>query len=363
MTKKLLLSVITVCFSFYAFSQNVGIGEPAPTDKLTITNYAAVSSLRINHMDSISGANAVYIGHDGIGRAMVIENLRATPLNEALQIIQNSASNTAEGIQIDQGLTAAGAGILINQGGTGAGIRVVQAGSSPAGLFQVSSFPSSGAVEADLSTTSGTAFLAKFDGAGGNGYVVDTIGTDGYAFLGKVRTTTTGGASGAVFRGTQSGVGQAMVLSHTGPGGRALEVTKSNSSNSEYTVYFASSGSGSVLDVISSTTSPPLSSLRLASFEYTVSDNSLDHIGVFSRSNPGLTTGFGIGVQGFGGYIGVNGQEASGLLSIAGVFATGDLGASGTKPFIIDHPLDPENKMLRHFALESNEVLNVYRKL
>jgi hypothetical protein len=38
----------------------------------------------------------------------------------------------------------------------------------------------------------------------------------------------------------------------------------------------------------------------------------------------------------------------------AGVFAFGDVGATGGKPFIIDHPLDPENKMLRHFALESN---------
>ena len=39
----------------------------------------------------------------------------------------------------------------------------------------------------------------------------------------------------------------------------------------------------------------------------------------------------------------------------------GNLGASGTKTFVIDHPLDPENKILRHFAIESPEVLNMYR--
>ena len=38
----------------------------------------------------------------------------------------------------------------------------------------------------------------------------------------------------------------------------------------------------------------------------------------------------------------------------------GNLSVSGTKNFRIDHPLDPENKVLHHFAVESNEVLNIY---
>jgi hypothetical protein len=44
-----------------------------------------------------------------------------------------------------------------------------------------------------------------------------------------------------------------------------------------------------------------------------------------------------------------------------GVYAQGDLGASGGKFFMIDHPLDPENKILKHASIESNEVLNIYR--
>jgi hypothetical protein len=44
-----------------------------------------------------------------------------------------------------------------------------------------------------------------------------------------------------------------------------------------------------------------------------------------------------------------------------GVYAAGDLGASGAKPFVIDYPLDPANKILRHYAIESNEVTNMYR--
>ncbi|MDZ7800556.1 MAG: hypothetical protein U5K81_07160 [Trueperaceae bacterium] len=38
----------------------------------------------------------------------------------------------------------------------------------------------------------------------------------------------------------------------------------------------------------------------------------------------------------------------------------GNLSVSGTKSFRIDHPLDPDNRYLHHFAVESNEVLNVY---
>jgi len=41
--------------------------------------------------------------------------------------------------------------------------------------------------------------------------------------------------------------------------------------------------------------------------------------------------------------------------------AGGNLTAAGVKSFKIDHPLYPENKYLYHFAIESNEVLNMYR--
>ena len=68
-------------------------------------------------------------------------------------------------------------------------------------------------------------------------------------------------------------------------------------------------------------------------------------IGVYGLSTP--AAGFGYGVWGAG--------------NNSGVYALGNMTATGTKPFEIDHPLDPENKILRHFALESPEVLNVYR--
>ena len=72
--------------------------------------------------------------------------------------------------------------------------------------------------------------------------------------------------------------------------------------------------------------------------------------------------GNGIGVAGKG-YYGVIGEDRY-LGTIAGangVFSNGNLAATGTKTFQIDHPMDPQNKFLRHFSIESDEVLNVYR--
>jgi len=63
-----------------------------------------------------------------------------------------------------------------------------------------------------------------------------------------------------------------------------------------------------------------------------------------------------IGGSGMVGYLGavVDGNEYA-------VVANGDLAASGSKSFMIDHPLDPENKILKHYCAESPEVLNIYR--
>jgi len=44
-----------------------------------------------------------------------------------------------------------------------------------------------------------------------------------------------------------------------------------------------------------------------------------------------------------------------------GVFALGDYGGSGAKFFFIDHPQDPANKILRHYSIESNEPVLIYR--
>ncbi len=70
--------------------------------------------------------------------------------------------------------------------------------------------------------------------------------------------------------------------------------------------------------------------------------------GVYGRNN--ATSGTIYGVRGY----------ASTAAGGYAVYAAGDLGASGAKPFRIDHPQDPANKYLLHYSTESPEVLNSY---
>lgn len=56
-----------------------------------------------------------------------------------------------------------------------------------------------------------------------------------------------------------------------------------------------------------------------------------------------------------------NGNVGIGTIApSAKLHVVGEITSTGAKAFTIDHPLDPENKLLRHFAIESNEVLNSY---
>jgi len=75
-------------------------------------------------------------------------------------------------------------------------------------------------------------------------------------------------------------------------------------------------------------------------------------VGVWGRV--GSTTGYGV----FG-----DGGPNNGVVGIGdnyGVYAFGRSGASGTKSFRIDHPLDPENKWLQHYCSEGPVPQNVY---
>jgi hypothetical protein len=103
----------------------------------------------------------------------------------------------------------------------------------------------------------------------------------------------------------------------------------------------------------------------------TESDNGTG-VYAISQSSGGITYGVrGITESPDAGAAGVRGEAPNngsgyGVYGTAtggsafGVYANGRLGSSGTKSFMIDHPLDPENKFLYHYSTESPEVLNSY---
>lgn len=90
--------------------------------------------------------------------------------------------------------------------------------------------------------------------------------------------------------------------------------------------------------------------------------NYQDGFGLYGRNYDaiGNNTQNSIGTYGMG-YVGVWGDLNVGNNSGIAIYANGDLAASGVKTFSIDHPADPENKYLKHFSIESDEVLNMYR--
>ncbi len=87
---------------------------------------------------------------------------------------------------------------------------------------------------------------------------------------------------------------------------------------------------------------------------YGVSGQSQDTYGVYGKTES-ATSG---GVCGFD-----QANVIYGILGHANLYSlngNGSMAVSGTKSFNIDHPLDPENKFLRYYSIESNEVLNKY---
>jgi Collagen triple helix repeat (20 copies) len=79
--------------------------------------------------------------------------------------------------------------------------------------------------------------------------------------------------------------------------------------------------------------------------------------GITESSDAGAAGVRGEAPNGGSGY-GVYGTATGG--TAFGVYSNGRLGSSGTKSFMIDHPLDPGNKFLYHYSTESPEVLNSY---
>ncbi len=88
--------------------------------------------------------------------------------------------------------------------------------------------------------------------------------------------------------------------------------------------------------------------------------------GVYGETNSGLGHGvFGLNTRVGSDSFGVFGQSLGSYGSVGqgplfGVYALGNSGATGVKSFRIDHPSDPENKYLLHYAAESPMPQNFY---
>lgn len=179
-------------------------------------------------------------------------------------------------------------------------------------------------------------------------------------------TTATGGLNYAGYFKTPSQTGWGIWVESTGESAKGLTVrttgrlseglrvssTHPNGPNKSG-IFVNASSAASVLEGTSLATTGN-------TFSVVAYNNSPDGVAVWAshEANTGATPAVfgrtasltGTGIQG----------QAPGQPNAYALFAFGNTGSNGTKSFVIDHPLDPANKTLRHFSSEGEEPLNVY---
>lgn len=362
--KKIILSTLVTCMVSSVFSQNVGISEASPNSKLDVVQTETTgNSIEISHSITTNTSAALRIKNSGLGNSLTATNLSLTStapvaffdqggLGEGIYTLMPAGNSSAGILAVGWG---SGDGVQILQGGTGWGIY--NGVTSGVGQFnQLLSYNFS--VFHDLTDAGGIGSYVDLDVQDGWGVVVSgtnpgyTSGGDVIGISAFVRTVTpTIGTvvSGAALAGEQYGLGHGILINHFGASGRNAEFNIDNASNTDPAIFASHTGQGSAI-VGQNQSNAITGAISVADFSYTGSDID-DHIAVSGSSVP--SAGWGIGVMGVGGWYGV--------YSDGDLFAQGDLTASGVKPFTIDHPNDPENKILKHFSIESNEVLNMYR--
>ena len=394
-TKLLAVPALSFLMAPAALAQNVGVGLNTPATKLHVNQTAnntgirsdvsgtAGNGLLIFPSNAANASSSIFIPNAsaGIGMNLNMNNTASTAYG--IQITQDGTgggqsifhSNDGVGQFIDISLntnalsgqqinhvgpgngswvfhSGAGNGYRVNHMGTGAGILIDQQGTG-FGVWNIVSTNTISHVN-DISNAGGTGsytFVGGGNDADGfiftnvDNFTAPTTGGDGFAFDGVVNTQTSGGGivSGGIIAGTQWGIGHAGILTHNGTSGRGLEVNLNGVNNTDPNFFAVHNGQGSVI-IGQNQSNTIAGTMTVADFSYTGTDVA-DHIGLEAFSSP--LAGWGVGVLGTGGFY--------------GVFSNGDMGATGVKTFVIDHPEDPANKMLKHFSVESNEVLNMYR--
>lgn len=211
-------------------------------------------------------------------------------------------------------------------------------GSTYGGWFETRS-PSGEGVHVLASATSGYTYGGYFDNDSteGTGVYAHVMATSGNTLGVFARTNSPDGISIA---GTSSGIGvQGYCWGTSGIGVRGVAAQSTGTTNGVLGEAYSTSGRG-VMGVASATTG--------STFGGYFESSSSSGYGVYRRN--GATSGTIYGVRGY----------ASTAAGGYAVYAAGDMGASGTKSFRIDHPVDPGNKYLLHYSAESPEVLNFY---
>ncbi|PCJ82151.1 MAG: hypothetical protein COA57_13480 [Flavobacteriales bacterium] len=268
-----------------------------------------------------------------------------------------------------------GAAIAATSNGTGQAVSATMTGTGAGGLFQVTNASSVFSALSGIINGSGDAVVGQTTGSGRAGsFQVNNASNASDALYVTTNGTV---ASGIRAENTNTGVAIQAVTNNASNTFSAVQGTTNSTSTAVAGVVGASTGAASgvagQVDAAATAQQAVLGNnlrttgghgVRGQGFNGTLGEtNHSTGFGVYGENFDAIAPlGNGIGVAGKG-YYGVLGEDRylGGVGGAMGVFSNGELGASGVKSFRIDHPLDPENKYLRHFTIESPEVLNMYR--
>ena len=301
---------------------NVGIGETTnPAYKLDVLHGGSTgirsrssASFSVVDIDATSGDAALRFQKAGVNQW----NMRNRPADDYLEFFELGGGGSRMVIQdatgnVGIGETTNPAYKLDVLHGGSTGIR-----SRSSGSFSV----------VDIDGQSGDAAL-RFQKAGVNQWNVRNRPSDDYFEIFELG----GGGSRVVIQDATGNVG----IGETTAPAYKLDVLHGGSTG----IRSRSSASFSVLDIDGQSGDAALRFQKAGVNQWN------------TRNNPG-TDDYQIFELGGGG-------ERMRIENTTGkVVVNGDFTVVGVKAFTMDHPLDPENKILMHAAVESNEVINSY---
>jgi len=192
------------------------------------------------------------------------------------------------------------------------------------------------------------------------GLVIDTVGSYGEqvglevtvdAEFGRLATFDLNGATGYI--------GSAFTVSADNSG-NVVEIFGENTTSNDDVFRAQSDGYGSAIFGYNSRNNHDAPAIR----GYHISNTSNYGVGVKGEGGYKGVEGRATGGDGTGTKYGVYGYATNGTTNYAGYFS-GNLRCTGTLQkgsgtFMIDHPLDPENKYLYHSFVESPDMMNIY---
>lgn len=333
--------------TFYQNASNLSSGT-LPSDRiagtyanaLSLTNPANVLAGNGAALTSLSASN-LSIGTLPDGR--LSSNVPLESSANAFTGVNTFSANTGFGVAtpqypVDVASTSGLRAVSASTSAPGAAALYGFASSfTSAGVAGITNIASGYGVVATSSVSSGNGVALLAESASPTGYAVYSQGGRNY-FAGNVGVgilppawplTVSGGSNLRSISALNSAVsGQAIVGESTGVGGSGL--TGVSSTFSGYGVYAQNTATtGSAIGLFAATASP--TGIAVSGVATATSGATYGVLGTANSTSPGAF----------------------------GVFAQGNLGASGTKSFRIDHPLDPA-KHLFHYSAESPEVINFY---